>query len=315
MEQEKILEVKELRKTYRQFTAVNGISFHINKGEVFGLLGPNGAGKTTTIKMLCGLLKADGGSILFQGLPMEGNYEQMKAQIGLCPQEIMIWDLLTCKEQLVFMGSSYGMTGKEAAKRADEVLQELGLTDKRDKMAKSLSGGMQRRLNIALAIIHDPAILILDEPQAGLDPQSRILVRDFIRRLAKSKTVILTTHDMDEADRLSDRIAIIDHGKVLALDTPAKLKEMSGMGDLLQLRVTGITEDRAEKIMKELPAKVTEKRYADDLFYLGAEDILSLIPASKKVFMQNGYPIEDMMVRKRTLEDVFIAMTGRGLRE
>lgn len=315
MEQEVFLKVKDLKKTYGNYTAVDGISFTVNKGEVFGLLGPNGAGKTTTIKMLCGLLRADSGSVIFDGASLSENYNRIKSLIGLCPQEIIVWELLTCREQLKFMGMSYGLSAKKAAEKADSLLQSLGLSDKKNKLAKTLSGGMQRRLNIALALVHDPEIVILDEPQAGLDPQSRILVRSFIRQLAREKTVILTTHDMDEADRLSDRIAIIDQGKVLVIDTPEKLKEKSGMGDLLQIRVDHANEDTVQKVIQAMPADITEKKYLDGYFYFGANDVLDTIPEIRKILKDNGLKAEDMTVRKRTLEDAFISMTGRGLRE
>lgn len=315
MEQDVFLKVKDLKKTYGNYTAVDGISFTVNKGEVFGLLGPNGAGKTTTIKMLCGLLRADSGNVIFDGASLSENYNRIKSLIGLCPQEIIVWELLTCREQLKFEGMSYGLSAKKAAEKADSLLQSLGLSDKKNKLAKTLSGGMQRRLNIALALVHDPEIVILDEPQAGLDPQSRILVRDFIRQLAKKKTVILTTHDMDEADRLSDRIAIIDHGKVLVIDTPEKLKEKSGMGDLLQIRVDHTNEDTVQKVIQAMPAGITEKKYLDGYFYFGANDVLDMIPEIRKILKDYGLKAEDMTVRKRTLEDAFISMTGRGLRE
>lgn len=315
MGQQEFLKVENLRKTYRDFVAVDNISFSVNQGEVFGLLGPNGAGKTTTIRMLCGLLKSDAGMITYDGIPMSQNYQKVKSMIGLCPQDIVVWDLMTCLEQLKFMGMSYGLPAKKAVNKGEELLQELGLTDKRNKLAKTLSGGMQRRLNIALALIHDPELIILDEPQAGLDPQSRILVRDYIRRLAKNKTIILTTHDMDEADRLSDRVAIVDHGKLLLLDTPAKLKEHNGMSDLLQIRMGEISQKQVDQIFAALTKGFTEKRYSDGYIFLVADDILSQISAIRAVIERQGGRIEDMTIRKRTLEDAFIAMTGRGLRE
>ncbi|MFD1178975.1 ABC transporter ATP-binding protein [Paenibacillus puldeungensis] len=317
MRQDVFLSVEGLSKRYKNMVAVDEISFSVYRGEVFGLLGPNGAGKTTTIKMLCGLLRPDSGVISYNGKSMSGSYNDIKSIIGLCPQEIVIWDLLTCMEQLKFVGMSYGLSANEAVKKADSLLSSLGLSEKRDKLAKTLSGGMQRRLNIALALVHDPEIIILDEPQAGLDPQSRILVRDFIRNLAKDKTVILTTHDMDEADRLSDRIAIVDHGKILLVDTPDNIKAKAGAGDILQVRVGAdvIHEDLAEHIMQSLPADFTEKRFADGCFFLGAADLLELVPAVNQTLKAYHVAAQDMTVRKRTLEDAFIAMTGRGLRE
>ena len=315
MEQQIYLSVEGLKKRYNDFYAVDGVSFSVNKGEVFGLLGPNGAGKTTIIRILCGLLKADAGIITFGGVSMSTDYNGIKSRIGLCPQDIVIWELLTCLEQLKFVGMSYGQSSKEAVGKAENTLDALGLSDKRNKLAKTLSGGMQRRLNIALALVHEPELIILDEPQAGLDPQSRILVRDFIRQLARRKTVILTTHDMDEADRLSDRVAIIDHGKILAIGTPARLKEKSGLGDILQIRIGSADENTIKKLMDAMPEEFTEKKYSDGLLLLGAREVLTLIPKASKVIKASGIEMEDMTIRKRTLEDAFIAMTGRGLRE
>jgi ABC-2 type transport system ATP-binding protein len=309
------LSVEGLSKRYNEFIAVDGVSFSVCKGEVFSLLGPNGAGKSTTIKMLCGLLKADSGCVTIDGISMSSDYKHAKSKIGLCPQEIVIWELLTCHEQLKFAGMSYGLSSRAAADKADSLLQSLGLSDKRNKLARTLSGGMQRRLNIALALVHDPELIILDEPQAGLDPQSRILVRDFIRQLAREKTVILTTHDMDEADRLSDRVAIIDHGRILLIDTPAKLKEKSGMGDVLQIRVNEVSGNLAERVLQLIPTEFTEKKYSDGFLILGANDLLEKIPTVSSILKANNIQVDDMTIRKRTLEDAFIAMTGRGLRE
>lgn len=310
-----ILSVEKLRKTYKDVTAVAGVSFDVKKGGVFGLLGPNGAGKTTIIRMLCGILKADSGSITVKGIPMKTGYEKIKPLIGLCPQDIVIWELLTCFEQLKAAGIFYGMTARKAGGRAEELLAAFGLEDKRNKAAKTLSGGMQRRLNIALALVHDPDLVILDEPQAGLDPQSRILVRDFIREISKEKTVILTTHDMDEADRLSDMIAVIDHGKILVIDTPERIKARAGAGDILQIRADTMDIITANKILNAMPPEMTGKKFADGAIYLEAPDLLELIPAVNKAFKDAGASAGDMTIRKRTLEDAFIAMTGRGLRE
>ncbi|WP_042198376.1 ABC transporter ATP-binding protein [Paenibacillus camerounensis] len=316
MENEAVLAETGLSKQYGTVSAVDNISFTVHKGEVFGLLGPNGAGKTTTIRMLCGLLKADSGWIHINGMPMtSGSYDRIKPMIGLCPQEIVIWELLTCQEQLRFAGIAYGLSSRAAGNRADHLLHALGLWDKRNKLARTLSGGMQRRLNIALALVHDPQLIILDEPQAGLGPQSRILVRDFIRGLARDKTVILTTYDMDEADRLSDRVAIMDHGKILLLDTPARLKAKAGTGEIVQLRVTGISREQAEKVLQTMPPECTERTYTDGLFLLGGGNVLEWIGQVQKRLRAHHIQTLDMTIRKRTLEDAFIALTGRELRE
>lgn len=315
MGHETFLSVEGLSKKYGKLPAVEEVSFSVHRREVFSLLGPNGAGKTTLIKMLCGLLKADAGRITLGGISMSAGYQKMKSLIGLCPQEIVIWELLTCFEQLKFVGMSYGLSWKEAGQKAEGLLEALGLAGNKDRLARTLSGGMQRRLNIALALVHDPELIILDEPQAGLDPQSRILVRDFIRQLAKEKTVLLTTHDMDEADRLSDRVAIIDRGKILLIDTPEKLKEKFGRGDVIQVRVSGVNKEEIDRLLTSIPPVFTEKKYADGLLLLGARDVLALIPMVNKTLNAFSIQIEDMTIRKRTLEDAFITMTGRGLRE
>ena len=204
-----MITISHLRKNFGNLVAVDDLSLTINQGEILGLLGPNGAGKTTTIRMLCALLESDGGEIQW------GSSADLSELVGFCPQENLYWPRLTCLEQLIFLGKMHGMSTVGAHDRALELLKMLGLSGKADVYASKLSGGMQRRLNIALALIHDPPVLILDEPEAGLDPQSRILVRDLIRSLASQKTVIITTHNMDEAERLSDRVAIIDRKSVV----------------------------------------------------------------------------------------------------
>ena len=173
---EVILSLTGLRKSYGDLEAVRDLSLDVYRGEVFGFLGPNGAGKTTTIRMICGLLKADGGDIRVNGTALREDIRACRRRIGLCPQELVIWETLTCLEQLVFVGTQYDLPRPEARRRALELLDILGLSDKAKRLAKTLSGGMKRRLNLALALVHDPELLVLDEPQAGLDPQSRILV-------------------------------------------------------------------------------------------------------------------------------------------
>jgi ABC-type multidrug transport system, ATPase component len=315
VENEVFLSVEGLSKHYGDLAAVDHISFSVCRGEVFGLLGPNGAGKTTTIKMLCGLIKADAGEIVYDGLSMASDYDRIKSMIGLCPQDIVIWEYLTCLEQLKFVGMSYGLSSQKAVKSSEYLLDTLGLLDKKNKLASTLSGGMQRRLNIALALVHDPKIIILDEPQAGLDPQSRILVRDFIRQLAKRKTVILTTHDMDEADRLSDKVAIVDHGKILIIDTPEKLKEKNGASDIIQIRTSENNQVKINQFLSALPPVFTEKEYSDGLLLLSASNAVELIAAITKMLKDYHIQMDDINLRKRTLEDAFISLTGRGLRE
>ena len=237
MSPEIVLQTENLTKRYGALVAVQDLSLEIRRGEVFGFLGPNGAGKTTSINMMCGLLKPDSGQVLLNGRPLRDGDSRL--QVGVCPQQVVLWERLTCLEQLQFIGQMYGLSAALARQRGRQLLGEMDLVEKANQQARQLSGGMQRRLNLAMALVHDPQIVILDEPEAGLDPQSRVRVREYIRSLAHRKTVILTTHNMDEADRLSDRVAIIDQGRLLVLDTPQALKTRLGEGDVLELSLNG----------------------------------------------------------------------------
>ncbi len=303
---EPILSLSKLTKSYGDVLAVRDLSIDLHRGEILGFLGPNGAGKTTTINMICGLLKADRGTISFPG---------PARTIGLCPQELIIWDMLTCREQLEFMGHQYDLPFATANKRTSELLSLLGLSHKANRLAKTLSGGMKRRLNIALALVHKPEILILDEPQAGLDPQSRILVREYILSLAGKKTIILTSHDMDEVDRLAQRIAIIDHGQLLVEGTSAKLKDSVGSGDIIEVRVQSSHEDRLEELLNNLPGEHGTVKVRDGEARLVSPTPLTLMSQLIDQCQQTQINLEDIAVRKTTLEDVFIALTGRRLRE
>jgi len=310
-----ILSIRGLTKAYGDLIAVRDLSLDICKGEIFGFLGPNGAGKTTTISMICGLLKSDAGEIRIDGRPLQENYTEFRKLMGLCPQDLIIWESLTCLEQLEFTAQLYDVKRSAARKKALELLETLGLLQKKHKQAKTLSGGMKRRLNIALALIHEPQILILDEPQAGLDPQSRVLVREYIQSLTKKITVILTTHDMDEADRLAERIAIIDHGQLLVLDTPDNLKGKIGEGDILEIKISDGQEEKLARLQQDLPENLSHLAYQQEVLRLVGVNIPEALPLLLEKFRQNRLKIEDMTIRKKTLEDVFISLTGRGLRE
>ena len=312
-DQQVVISVSNLNKRFREFIAVKDISFNIYKGEIFGFLGPNGAGKTTTINMICGLSPPTAGTVLINGKKISERGDA-RTRIGICPQENVFWQKLTCNEQLRFTSSMYGIERKRGKKRAIELLDLLGLSDKSDVLASRLSGGMKRRLNICLSLIHDPEILVLDEPEAGLDPQSRILVRNFIRSLAREKTIILTTHNMDEADRLSDRVAIIDHGQLLTVDSPANLKKNVGEGDVLEIRLEdevtieyAALKDRLKKISDEV-------NILDSTITLKSKNLIGSIPQIAERINLSGNKIREMTMRENTLEDVFIHLTGRKLR-
>jgi ABC-2 type transport system ATP-binding protein len=310
-----VLEARGLTKRYGELTAVDDLTLEVRAGEVFGFLGPNGAGKTTSINMICGLLKPDKGQVFIHGVPVAGDGAAARTRVGMCPQEIVLWPRLTCIEQLQFIGEMYDVETKTARKRGVELLEMLGLSEKADKLARTLSGGMQRRLNLAMSLVHDPDIVILDEAEAGLDPQSRVLVREFIQTLAESKTVILTTHNMDEADRVTDRVAIIDHGKLLVLDTPANLKQRVGAGDVVEIAMEGeISPQGAVEILDGHFENITAEA-ADDTLIVRALGIVRLLPGIMDCLAAAGVGAGEVRLRENTLEDVFIQLTGRRLRE
>lgn len=309
-----IIETKNISKDFNGFKAVDGLSLKVSRGEVFGFLGPNGAGKTTSINMMVGLQKPTSGQVIINGQDMN---KIDRTSIGMCPQELVLWDNLTCWESLKLMGDMYEVPKDVLKQRIDELLEDLFLTDKADTVVNNLSGGMKRRLNLALAVIHQPEIVVLDEPSEGLDPQSRRVLWKYIRSLRddEGKTVILTTHLMDEADRLSDRVAIIDHGKLLRLDTPENLKKEIGEGDVLELTLQD----------KNRNADVVKILEGDEYFHNVVEvegkinlrglNVLSKLPHIIELLEEIDVQIADLSVRQNTLEDVFIELTGTSLRE
>ncbi|MCK9423221.1 MAG: ABC transporter ATP-binding protein [Bacteroidales bacterium] len=305
-----MIKIEGLKKRFGEFTAVDGLNFEISRNEIFALLGPNGAGKTTTINMICGLLPPSEGKITFDHLGKD-----RKSLIGYCPQENIFYPKLTCLEQLIFIGQIYGHSSKSIKNRAIELLGLLGLEDKTRVRACNLSGGMKRRLNICLALIHDPEILILDEPEAGLDPQTRILVRDFIKTFGKEKTIILTTHNMDEADRLADRVAIIDHGKLLLLDTPQNLKRTVGEGDILELVLEQSNEKTMNRFAENIAMLSMNVKINAESVLIKHLNIIEQLPAIKHLAENSGLIISEIKLRENTLEDVFIHLTGRTLRQ
>ncbi len=306
------LEITALQKSFGTLKAVDGISLQVRQGEIFGLLGPNGAGKTTIIQMICGLMKPDAGEIYINGQLVKPGQPAVTQKVGLCTQTNILWEKLTCFEQLVFVGQMYRLSKRQIHQRADELLDQLGLGEKRNQLAGALSGGMQRRLNLALALVNDPDLVVLDEPEAGLDPQSRVLVREYIHSLARQKTVILTTHNMDEADRLSDRVAIIDHGRLLVMDAPEALKRTLGEGDVLEMDLAQTLPGSAATALQAVGVQV---QTANHTLVLRGRVLIEKLPAVLELLHQNGIQPGETRMRSNTLEDVFIAITGRRLRE
>ncbi|MHA1273333.1 MAG: ABC transporter ATP-binding protein [Promethearchaeota archaeon] len=316
-----VIEVNDLKKYFQDVKAVDGISFKISKGECFGFLGPNGAGKTTTINVLCCYMKPTGGTAKINGFDVVKESKEIKKFIGICPQENIFYEELSVYQNLIFFGKMYNIDIPVLKKRAEELIEKVGLTDKKKTKVVKLSGGMKRRLNLIIGLVHDPDILFLDEPTAGLDPQSRRLIWDYIFELKKrGKTIFLTTHYMDEADILSDRLAIIDYGKIIAEGTPEYLKEHIGKGDLLLFKIDGPTReiDAVYKSLKELDyildLNFDEK---ESIIRISALDGLGKIGDIINHFNENGKNIQiiDISVQRNSLENVFLTLTGRSLRE
>ncbi len=306
------LRLEALTKYYGSLAAVKDLTVDVFEGEVFGLLGPNGAGKTTSINMICGLLKPDAGKVLHHGRLNMVTDPRVRTRIGVCPQNIVLWGHLTCLEQLQFIGEMYGLEAVQARSRSENLLNELDLAEKRDRPARTLSGGMQRRLNLAMALVHDPELLVLDEPEAGLDPQSRILVREYLKSLARRKTIILTTHNMDEAERMADRVAILDHGQLLKVDTVDELKRTAGEGDVLEIEFPADMLPKAMSIASSLVPTIST---TDHTLVLRALSVVTILPKLLETFREAGIQPGEIRLRANTLEDVFISLTGRRLRE
>ena len=315
MQPDLILETQDLTKRYGPLIAVDRLTLQVSRGEVFGFLGPNGAGKTTAIHMMCGLLKPDAGWTRLFGKPVE--QRSARRLVGVCPQQTVLWEKLTCLEQLEMIGEMYDVPRAEARRRGLRLLDILGLADKRSRLAVTLSGGMQRRLNLALALVHDPDLLVLDEPEAGLDPQARVLVREYIRAWTQEKpgrTVIFTTHNMDEADRLVDRLAIVDHGRLLVLDTAEALKRSCGQGDVLEIRLK-VHDELPERVLAALGDLAGFARYSEYCLEIRHPEVVEVLSTVLERLRRAGYALAEVHLRENTLEDVFISLTGRSLRE
>jgi ABC-2 type transport system ATP-binding protein len=308
------IEAQNLTKKFGDFLAVDNLDLKIKKGEVFGFLGPNGAGKTTSISMMVGLLRPSSGNVLINGKEVANTD---KRTIGICPQELVLWENLTCYESLKLMGDMYEVPKDILDQRIENLLKDLFLTDKANTVVSNLSGGMKRRLNLALAVIHEPEIVLLDEPSEGLDPQSRRVLWNYILSMRDNdgKTVILTTHLMDEADRLSDRVAIIDHGQLLKLDTPKNLKKEVGEGDIVELTLSN--KNSNAEVIKHLESldDIMSVVELEGKINLRAFNAVGKLPKIIGALEESNINIDDLAIRQNTLEDVFIELTGTGLRE
>jgi ABC-2 type transport system ATP-binding protein len=314
MAHDRVLACDGLRRRFGDLVAVDGIGFHIDAGESYGLLGPNGAGKTTTISMIVGLLECDGGDIAVAGQAMTTHSVQAKAAIGYVPQDLAIYPDLSGRENLVFFARLYGMSGSRAKVRTAEVLDVIGLADRGGDQTKSYSGGMKRRLNIGIALLHQPMLLILDEPTVGVDPQSRIAILDNVRSLSTAGMAVLyTTHYMEEAEQLCDRVGIIDHGKLIAEGTPRELVSVVGERDHVSLGASGDLAASARALASLVG--VHEASATEDGITLVVDDARSLLPEILHQALVAGATIKSVDVTEPNLEAVFLHLTGRALRD
>ena len=309
------VEVRGLRKRYGSVEAVRGIDFTIEAGEVFGLLGPNGAGKTTTIGVLTTRVIPSGGRALIGGTDVVEHPTLVKQMIGVVSQQNTLDRQLTPFENLYWHGRLFGMGAKESRQIAEELLERFQLTRFAKASVYALSGGMAQRLMVARAIFHRPAVLFLDEPTAGLDPQGRLALWGLLEGLnAEGQTIMLTTHYMEEADKLCNRVAIMDHGKILALDTPADLKRSVGADTIVTVKADGDAEQLAAVFQSRLEG-VTRTRALPDGVELQVRGADRLVPRVVEAAEAGGFSLADLSVAEPTLETVFIGLTGKDLRD
>jgi len=311
-----VISTEQLTKVYPgEIRAVDGLDLEVRAGEIFGLLGPNGAGKTTTVGMLTTMVLPTSGRAFVGGVDVVARPVAAKQVIGVVPQTNTLDRSLSTWENLYFHGRFFGMSSRTARAEADRLLQQFRLADRAAVPVSALSGGMAQRLMVARAIMHRPAILFLDEPTAGLDPQSRIALWEILRELhVGGQTVLLTTHYMEEADELCDRLAIIDHGKLLALDTPAALKRATGVDTVVTVSAASDLDAMASYLAEHVDG-VSRAERVDDTVCLMVRGTHGVLPAVVAAAERGGFVVTDLSITEPTLETVFIDLTGKDLRE
>jgi len=302
------IEVKDLQKSYGTNHVLRGVSFRVEQGSMLALLGPNGAGKTTTVRILSTLLPFDSGTITVDGVNLAEDPEAVRKVIGLTGQSAAVDELLTGRENLVMMGRLYRLTRASAATRARELLEQFDLTEAADRTVKTYSGGMRRRLDLAVSLIATPPIIFLDEPTTGLDPRSRIAMWEIIRQLmAQGVTILLTTQYLEEADQLADRIIVIDGGKVIAEGTAPELKAKVGRD---RLELTLATKSAADKTVGLLDSEIDLTRASEKVVSLEIDDVSTDVTTTLEKLGKAGIKVAELAVHKPTLDDVFLSLTG-----
>jgi ABC-2 type transport system ATP-binding protein len=311
-----VLSISHLQKRYGERLAVDDVSFEVHEGETVGLLGPNGAGKTTTLSIMSGLAQPDAGSVSFHGRLLQRDETDLKRHVGLVPQDLALYEELSAWANLELFGGLYGLAGGKLAERAGEALALVGLADRRGERVKNFSGGMKRRLNIAAALLHDPELILLDEPTVGVDPQSRNAIFDNLEELKRrGKTLVYTTHYMEEAERLCDRIVIIDHGRLIANDTIRGLYRLLPGSHGVELQCEGALPDEALlSSLAALPGITGVSRIEGGL-KIETQDFAASLARALELIAGHGLRVVSVQSGRTTLEDVFITLTGHGLRD
>jgi len=308
------IQVQNLHKSFGEIKAVQGVSFAVQQGEIFSLLGPNGAGKTTTISMLSTLLRPDEGDALVMGHSVRSQPMAVKAVLGVVPQEIALYEDLSARENLIFWGKMYGLRGAVLKQRVDEVLETIGLSDRAKGRVSKFSGGMKRRVNIGVALLHKPKIIFMDEPTVGIDPQSRRNILDSVVGLKnEGMTVLYTTHYMEEAQELSDHIGIMDHGALIAFGTQEELVEIVGEMGRIKLTINPESES-LQSAWREIPG-VGGITAEDGEFTLLVDDSNRVLPRLFDAATDHGVRITTVDIQEPDLESVFLHLTGRALRD
>jgi ABC-2 type transport system ATP-binding protein len=309
-----MITVERLRRSFGDLVAVDDVSFEVRDGEILGLLGPNGAGKTTTLSMISGVLKPDSGRVLVDGRDIWLEPTEVKRRLGVVPQEVAVYEDLTARDNLSFWGSLYGLSGSELKQRVDEGLTRVGLAERAGDRVKGFSGGMKRRLNLCMGLLHRPRFLLLDEPTVGIDPQARLNILEVIRGVAASGTTVLyTTHYMEEAQELCDRIAIIDHGRILTIGTLDELTRLAGEAEVLRLAGSFSGSEARERLQAISGVRVLQAGDGGAMLSVaaGGPGLLAVLPA----VLASGLALDDVSIQRPNLQSVFISLTGRELRD
>ncbi len=308
-----LVEVKNVTKKYGEHVAVNGVSFAIRQGEIFGLLGPNGAGKSTTISMLATQFPPTGGAITIDGMDVVTDAKKLRSKIGVVPQDLALYPTLSARDNLIFFGEIYGLRGRELKTRVDEALEIVGLQDRAKERIETYSGGMKRRVNLAAGLLHRPKILFLDEPTVGVDPQSRNAIFENVELLnQQGMTILYTTHYMEEAERLCHRVGIMDHGKIIALDTPKNLIALLG-GSIIHIGLNHEPNGLLAEI-RALP-NIKSAQWQSEKLIVQANGAEGALVGIANAFNTAREPMQSLEILKPNLESVFLHLTGKHLRD